>query len=293
MRVKNEGVSNCANCHKSDWSRRFPFPGVDPGPGRREALAAQEAQAHRAQLDAALAMLLSRKRESTRAASPELNAATAAQPLPSEGKERVRTVHEKKSNEPQRAFLTSSRTRLPIASHAPLRARHLIPVVAVVAGSALAIALALAPGGSAPQTTAETAARPAPTTTVTVTATATATATETVTASPSEQAETQPAEPVVEPEPTKRVPSVRTKPTPQSTHSDSPGRHDGSNYDNLSPEGQEAHDTLNCADVPGHKKGSCNEPNRKCNLDGAQVTSSGGIRLTCQMAGDGRLRWLA
>ncbi|GAA3636520.1 hypothetical protein ACG5V6_01060 [Streptomyces chitinivorans] len=80
-------------------------------------------------------------------------------------------------------------------------------------------------------------------------------------------------------------------PTAESTGS--PGRHDGSNYDNLSPEGREAHDTLNCADVPGHKKGSCNEPNRKCNLDGATVTSSGGIRLTCRMADDGRLRWLA
>ncbi|MEV5192480.1 hypothetical protein AB0K86_08070 [Streptomyces clavifer] len=106
-----------------------------------------------------------------------------------------------------------------------------------------------------------------------------------------------PSQPSKEPEPTEEPttredpPSAPERPAAQST--DSPGRHDGSNYDNLSPEGKEAHDTLNCADVPGHKKGSCNEPNRKCNLDGATVTSSREIRLTCRMADDGRLRWLA
>ncbi len=94
--------------------------------------------------------------------------------------------------------------------------------------------------------------------------------------------------------PTPRVPPApkRSAPTDAFT-TDSPGRHDGSHYENLSPEGQQAHDKLNCADVPGHKKGSCNEPHRKCNLDGAKVVSSGGIRLTCQMAADGRLRWIA
>lgn len=177
-------------------------------------------------------------------------------------------------------------TQLPYVPHSHLRARRLITVVAVVAASATAIGL----GRSATQTTAETATHPTPA--VTVTMTATATATETVTASPGEQAKEQPVEPVEQSEPTEQSPSVRAEPRPQNSFSDSPGRHDGSNYDNLSPEGQEAHDTLNCADVPGHKKGSCNEPNRKCNLDGAQVTSSGGIRLTCQMADDGRLRWL-
>lgn len=39
-------------------------------------------------------------------------------------------------------------------------------------------------------------------------------------------------------------------------------------------------------------QGSCAEPNRKCNPDGAQVTSSGGSRLACRMALDGRLRRL-
>ncbi|MBO1415621.1 hypothetical protein [Streptomyces sp. FH025] len=75
---------------------------------------------------------------------------------------------------------------------------------------------------------------------------------------------------------------------------DSPGRHDGSNYDNLSPEGQEAHDTENCAQIPGKKKGSCNEPHRKCREAGATATSSKGVALTCRTSPkDGRLRWLA
>ncbi|MET9295703.1 hypothetical protein [Streptomyces sp. NPDC003077] len=81
-------------------------------------------------------------------------------------------------------------------------------------------------------------------------------------------------------------------PEPATTH-DSPGRHDGSNYDHLSPEGQRAHDTLNCAKGPGKKKGSCNEPHRKCRESGAEAVSSAGIHLTCRTAPwDGRLRWL-
>ncbi|MEU3753221.1 hypothetical protein AB0H17_10740 [Streptomyces olivoreticuli] len=74
---------------------------------------------------------------------------------------------------------------------------------------------------------------------------------------------------------------------------DSPGRHDGSNYDNLSPEGKEAHDTENCAKIPGKRKGSCNEPHRKCKESGATAVSSGGVELTCRIwAKDGRLHWL-
>lgn len=74
---------------------------------------------------------------------------------------------------------------------------------------------------------------------------------------------------------------------------DSPGRHDGSNYDNLSPVGKEAHDTENCAQIPGKKKGSCNEPHRKCREAGATATSSKGLALTCRSSPkDGRLRWL-
>lgn len=176
-----------------------------------------------------------------------------------------------------------------------LRARRLITVVTVAAVSATVIGL----GRSASQSSAEAAAHPTPSVTVTMTATATATATATVTASPAEQQQKKKKRPAESPKPPKSAerpeqsPRTHAKPTPRSTFSDSPGRHDGSNYDNLSPEGQQAHDTLNCADVPGHKKGSCNEPRRKCNLDGAHVTSSGGIRLTCRMAEDGRLRWLA
>jgi hypothetical protein len=230
--------------------------------------------------------MLSRKEEPADVKSPESNAPTVAQRLDPEEEETASTVREEELDEPFRAFFTSSDAHLPYSPRPHLRTRRLITVAAVVAASATTLAL----GRSATQTTTETATRPAPTTTVTMTATATAT--ETVTASPAEQTKTQPVGPVAQSEPTEQSPSVRTEPTPQSTPSDSPGRHDGSNYDILSPEGQAAHDTLNCADVPGHKKGSCNEPNRKCNLDGAQVTSSGGIRLTCQMADDARLRWL-
>ncbi|MFE7488647.1 hypothetical protein [Kitasatospora sp. NPDC057541] len=85
-----------------------------------------------------------------------------------------------------------------------------------------------------------------------------------------------------------------TEPGAGATRSDSPGQHDGSNYDNLSPAGREAHDTENCAQIPGKKKGSCNEPHRKCNAAGATATSSAGVALTCRTyAKDGRLRWLA
>ncbi|MFJ7244289.1 hypothetical protein ACIQWA_06510 [Kitasatospora sp. NPDC098652] len=89
--------------------------------------------------------------------------------------------------------------------------------------------------------------------------------------------------------------SATGKPTEtEGPDGDSPGRHDGSNYDNLSPEGKEAHDTENCAQIPGKKKGSCNEPHRKCREAGATATSSNGLALTCRSSPkDGRLRWLA
>ncbi len=275
MRVKDEGVSNCVKCHKSDWSRRFPYPGPNPGPVQWGT-----------QLDAILSRGSLRTGEPADVGSSERKAPSTAQRLVSKREEPLQTLRTKGSSEPPRAFSAPSGTQLPYAPHSPLHPRRLITAAAVVIASTTAIGLAVSACGA----TAETATRPAPATTVTVTATATAT--ETVTASPAEPTKAQPVDPVLRSEPTEQPPSARTNPTPQSPYSDSPGRHDGSNYDNLSPEGQEAHDTLNCADVPGHKKGSCNEPNRKCNLNGAQVTSSGGIRLTCQMADDGRLRWL-
>ncbi|MFB7126249.1 hypothetical protein [Kitasatospora sp. NPDC056273] len=93
--------------------------------------------------------------------------------------------------------------------------------------------------------------------------------------------------------PTKRA-GTGTAAGTGTTGSDSPGRHDGSNYDNLSPAGREAHDTENCAQTAGKKKGSCNEPHRKCREAGATVTSSAGVALTCRTyAKDGRLHWLA
>jgi len=36
MRVKGEGVSNCINCHKSDWFCRFPFPESEADRTQRE-----------------------------------------------------------------------------------------------------------------------------------------------------------------------------------------------------------------------------------------------------------------
>ncbi|UNO39805.1 hypothetical protein [Streptomyces sp. MST-110588] len=60
------------------------------------------------------------------------------------------------------------------------------------------------------------------------------------------------------------------------------------------PAGKRAHATKNCARIPGKKKGSCNEPHRKCRQRGAKAVSSKGIHLTCRIARwDGRLRWLA
>ncbi|MBZ3908197.1 hypothetical protein [Streptomyces griseiscabiei] len=44
MRVKGEGVSSCASCHKSDWSRRFPFPEPDAVRAQREAREARREQ---------------------------------------------------------------------------------------------------------------------------------------------------------------------------------------------------------------------------------------------------------
>ncbi|WKK24721.1 hypothetical protein QZH56_03545 [Streptomyces olivoreticuli] len=94
---------------------------------------------------------------------------------------------------------------------------------------------------------------------------------------------------------TERTDEAQTEHRPSGAEStDSPGRHDGSNYDNLSPEGKEAHDTENCAKIPGKRKGSCNEPHRKCKESGATAVSSGGAELTCRIwAKDGRLHWLA
>ncbi|WP_158712069.1 hypothetical protein [Streptomyces rimosus] len=79
----------------------------------------------------------------------------------------------------------------------------------------------------------------------------------------------------------------------ETARADSPGRHDGSNYDHLSAEGRRAHDTKNCAKGPGKKKGSCNELHRKCRVSGATAVSSQGEHLTCRTSPrDGRLRWL-
>ncbi|WP_367137510.1 MULTISPECIES: hypothetical protein [Streptomyces] len=101
-----------------------------------------------------------------------------------------------------------------------------------------------------------------------------------------------------DPQPADETPSAGgDEPEPESAGTgsgDSRGRHDGSNYENLSPEGKQAHDTENCAKLPGKKKGSCDELHRKCRVSGATAVSSGGVELTCRTSPqDGRLRWLA
>ncbi|MGW1728666.1 hypothetical protein ACWCQK_38040 [Streptomyces sp. NPDC002306] len=66
MRVNDEGVSNCARCHKSDWTRRFPFSESDP---RREQQEGREAR--RADVNAMFADWLSRYEQSTQDESPQ------------------------------------------------------------------------------------------------------------------------------------------------------------------------------------------------------------------------------
>jgi hypothetical protein len=51
MRVKGEGVSSCANCHRSDWSRRFPFPESDADRAQREAREARRQELEAIRLD--------------------------------------------------------------------------------------------------------------------------------------------------------------------------------------------------------------------------------------------------
>ncbi len=51
MRVSGEGVSNCARCHKSDWSRRFPFSAPDPQLAKQEAREALRAEMDAQRLD--------------------------------------------------------------------------------------------------------------------------------------------------------------------------------------------------------------------------------------------------
>ncbi|MEU1466330.1 hypothetical protein ABZ467_38175 [Streptomyces sp. NPDC005727] len=65
MRVNDEGVSNCARCHKSDWSRRFAFP-TDPQQATREAR-----EARRTEINARLSELFSRNAQSTQDKAPD------------------------------------------------------------------------------------------------------------------------------------------------------------------------------------------------------------------------------
>lgn len=47
VRFDGKGVPNCAKCHKSDWSQRFPFPESDAHRARRKAREAHLEQVSR------------------------------------------------------------------------------------------------------------------------------------------------------------------------------------------------------------------------------------------------------
>ncbi|MEU6777163.1 hypothetical protein [Streptomyces sp. NPDC046759] len=81
MRVNDEGVSNCARCHKSDWSRRFPFPKLDPQQAKREAW-----EARRAEMNARLSDVLSRNAQSTQDVIPKGNAQSIKVKIPERAK---------------------------------------------------------------------------------------------------------------------------------------------------------------------------------------------------------------
>lgn len=73
-----------------------------------------------------------------------------------------------------------------------------------------------------------------------------------------------------------------------------PGKAPTVPYGTLPAGGHQAPVAKNCAKIPGKKKGSCNEPHRKCRQKGATAVSARGVKLTCRVAPwDGRLRWLA
>ncbi|MBH1938750.1 hypothetical protein I5Q34_31575 [Streptomyces sp. AV19] len=82
--------------------------------------------------------------------------------------------------------------------------------------------------------------------------------------------------------------------SPSVVTTETPGKTPAAPYGTLPAEGRQAPAAKNCAKIPGKKKGSCNEPHRKCRKKGATAVSSGGVKLTCRVAPwDGRLRWLA
>ncbi|GAA0395678.1 hypothetical protein [Streptomyces luteireticuli] len=81
---------------------------------------------------------------------------------------------------------------------------------------------------------------------------------------------------------------------PSVATASAPGKAPTAPYGILPAGGQQAAVAKNCQKIPGKKKGSCNEPHRKCRQKGAKAVSAAGVKLTCRVAPwDGRLRWLA
>ncbi|MGJ5754737.1 hypothetical protein [Streptomyces puniciscabiei] len=127
MRVDHEGVSNCARCHRSDWSRRFPFPEPDPHRAQQEA--------RRAELNALFSDWLSRNKQSTRDKTPE--PITLPPPRrPEMKRERlVEHVPDRKPTESNTAQDTKNRVRKSLLGYGGLLV-GLVAWFAIVAGVA-------------------------------------------------------------------------------------------------------------------------------------------------------------
>jgi hypothetical protein len=108
MRVNDERVSNCARCHRSDWSRRFPFSESDPH------RAHQAWDARRAELNAPFSDWLSRNAQSTQDKFPERNAQSIQVKIP----ERITPPPSRRPKMERERPVERVRDRKPIESNA-------------------------------------------------------------------------------------------------------------------------------------------------------------------------------
>ncbi|MFG6299855.1 hypothetical protein [Streptomyces rochei] len=92
MRVRGEGVSSCASCHKSDWSRRFPFPESDAERAQREAR-----ESRRDELEAICFDSLSSDEESASDESADDGGFTPAERRQQEDEELIQRVRDAES----------------------------------------------------------------------------------------------------------------------------------------------------------------------------------------------------
>ncbi|MEV5435159.1 hypothetical protein AB0K80_03870 [Streptomyces sp. NPDC052682] len=101
MRVREEGVSSCGSCHKSDWSRRFPFPESDADRARREAR-----EARREELKAISSDSLSSDAECANDELVEDCGFTPAERLQQEQEELIQRVRDEESMKWAKAVVT-------------------------------------------------------------------------------------------------------------------------------------------------------------------------------------------